>query len=56
MKVLYFLADSFTRTFGITQPTAKTRDQAAWLIAGLIVIVAIGMAVVGTVVMRVMAH
>jgi len=36
MKLLYFLADTFISTFGITQPTEKTRRHAAFFILGLI--------------------
>jgi uncharacterized membrane protein len=36
MKFLYFLADSFINTFGITRPTEKARKQAAFFILGLI--------------------
>jgi hypothetical protein len=38
MKLLYFLADAFINTFGITRPTEKARKQAAFFILGLIVI------------------
>jgi hypothetical protein len=37
MKLLYFLADAFVNTFGITRPTDKGRKQAAFFILGLIV-------------------
>ena len=39
MAFLYFLADTFISTFGITQPTPKTRKQAAFFILGLILLV-----------------
>jgi hypothetical protein len=39
MRLLYFLADMFINTFGITQPTQKTRKRAAFFILGLIVLV-----------------
>jgi hypothetical protein len=38
MRLLYFLADMFTNTFGITQPTARARKQAAFFILGLILL------------------
>jgi hypothetical protein len=38
MKLLYFLADSFINTFGITRPTEKARKQAAFFILGLILL------------------
>ena len=39
MSLLYFLADMFINTFGITQPTPKMRKQAAFFILGLILLV-----------------
>jgi len=54
MKVLYLIADFFVATFGITEPTAKTRDQAAWFIAGLLVLLVAGVAAVGLLVLHVM--
>ena len=36
MGFLYFLADMFINTFGITRPTEKTRKQAAFFILGLL--------------------
>ena len=38
MGLLYFLADTFINTFGITQPTEKARKQAAFFILALIVL------------------
>jgi hypothetical protein len=38
MSLLYFLADAFINTFGITRPTEKARKQAAFFILGLIII------------------
>jgi hypothetical protein len=48
MNVLEALATAFINTFGITQPTDKTRRRAAWFIMGLmtltlILVVAVGM-------------
>ena len=40
MKLLYFLADTFINTFGITQPTEKARKQAAFFILILLLLVA----------------
>ncbi len=54
MKLLYVIADFFIATFGITQPTAKTRDQAAWFIAGLLVILVVAVTCVGLTVQHVM--
>ncbi len=47
MRILYFLADTFINTFGITQPDARTRQQAAWFIAGLMVAVLVSVGFVG---------
>jgi hypothetical protein len=44
VRFLYFLADTFINTFGITQPTEKARRQAAFFILGLMVLV-VGVAV-----------
>lgn len=41
MNVLETLATAFINTFGITQPTEKTRRQAAWFIFGLMMLVLI---------------
>jgi hypothetical protein len=38
MSLLYFLADAFINTFGITRPTEKARKQAAFFILGLIIL------------------
>ncbi len=43
MRVLYYLADMFIDTFGITRPTARARRQAAFFILTLLVL-AIGAA------------
>ena len=37
MKLLRYLARVFINTFGITQPTAKEENQAAWFIGALLV-------------------
>ena len=50
MAILYFLADSFINTFGITQPTEKTRRHVAFFICGLIVLVLAGVTVAGLVI------
>jgi uncharacterized membrane protein len=38
MGLIYFLADTFINTFGITQPTEKARKQAAFFILTLILL------------------
>jgi uncharacterized membrane protein len=35
MRLIYFLADTFINTFGITQPKEKARKQAAFFIMAL---------------------
>ena len=47
MALLYFLADAFINTFGITQPTEKTRRQAAFFILGLMVLLLATVTAVG---------
>jgi hypothetical protein len=47
MPLLYFLADAFIKTFGITQPTDKTRRQAALFILGLILLLLTTVVVAG---------
>ena len=39
MKLLRFLANAFINTFGITQPSERTANRAAWFIAILLVLV-----------------
>jgi len=38
MRLLYFLADAFINTFGITKPTDKARRQATFFILTLMVV------------------
>ncbi len=42
MALLYFLADAFINTFGITRPTEKTRKQAAFFILTLLLLAVAG--------------
>lgn len=42
MGFIYFLADTFINTFGITQPTEKARKQAAFFILTLLILTATG--------------
>ena len=51
MGFLYFLADTFISTFGITRPNEKTRKQAAFFILALIVLMLTGVAVAGYVIL-----
>lgn len=55
MSLLYFLADAFINTFGITQPTEKTRKQAAIFIGVLLFLVLAGVAAAGLVVHTMMS-
>ncbi len=52
MKLLRYLARVFINTFGITQPTAKEENQAAWFIGALL----IGLLVVFATVITVAVH
>ena len=47
MGFLYFLADTFISTFGITRPSAKTRKQAAFFILALLVLMLAGVTAAG---------
>lgn len=47
MQLLEALASAFINTFGITQPTDKTRRQVAWFIFGLMLLVFGGLLAVG---------
>jgi hypothetical protein len=51
MGLLYFLADTFIDTFGITRPTEKTRKRAAFFILALLIL-AIGGATAAFVVLH----
>jgi hypothetical protein len=54
MRLLEALASAFINTFGITQPTDRTRRQAAWFILGLLVLVAIGLCILAAVLSRIL--
>jgi hypothetical protein len=47
MRFLYFLADTFIQTFGITRPTESARRQTAFFILGLLIALLAGVATVG---------
>jgi hypothetical protein len=49
MRLIEALAGAFINTFGITQPTEKTRRQAAWFIIGMLTLVVCALVVVGMV-------
>lgn len=55
MKLLYFLADAFINTFGITQPTEKARKQAAFFILTLLILT-IALAVSAGLLVRTITH
>jgi hypothetical protein len=42
MGLLYFLADTFVNTFGITKPSDKGRRQAAFFILALLILAVSG--------------
>ena len=42
MGLIYFLADAFINTFGITQPTERARRQAAFFILTLLALALTG--------------
>jgi len=54
VSLLYFLADAFINTFGITKPTQKTRTQAAFFILALILLALLAAATAGLVIHSVM--
>ena len=55
MLILYFLADMFIDTFGITRPTPKARTQAAFFILGLIVAMLLAVLITGLAIHSVMS-
>ncbi len=54
MNVLEALSTAFINTFGITQPTDKTRRQAAWFILGLMALVLIIIVAIGIFLLRIL--
>jgi hypothetical protein len=52
MALIEALAAAFINTFGITQPTEKTRRQAAWFIIGMLVVVVVLLIALGSVLMH----
>jgi hypothetical protein len=54
MNVLEALSTAFINTFGITQPTEKTRRQAAWFILGLMTLVLVIVIAVGIFLLRIL--
>jgi hypothetical protein len=52
MNLLEALAGAFINTFGITQPTDKTRRQTAWFIFGMLLLVVCGLSVGAVVIFR----
>ncbi|WP_185827054.1 hypothetical protein [Edaphobacter aggregans] len=47
MKPLLFLSNAFINTFGITQPSPKAANRAAWFIAVLLLAVIVTVVTVG---------
>jgi hypothetical protein len=54
MRLLEALAAAFINTFGITQPTDKTRRRVAWFILTLLVLVLLGLCAVGYFLLRIL--
>jgi hypothetical protein len=54
MGILDTLTLAFINTFGITQPTDKTRRRASFFILGMLALVAVGLCVGGVVLFRLM--
>jgi hypothetical protein len=54
MNVLEALSTAFINTFGITQPTEKTRRQAAWFILGLMTLVLVIVIAIGIFLLRIL--
>ena len=52
MNLLRFLANAFINTFGITQPSERAANRAAWFIAVLLVLVIALVFVVAIAVLR----
>ncbi len=48
MPLLEALASAFINTFGITQPTDKTRRRVAWFILGMLALVAAALVAIGS--------
>lgn len=56
VRILYFLADMFIDTFGITRPTPKARAQAAFFILALMVITLVSVLIAGLMIHSVMSE
>jgi hypothetical protein len=54
MHLLESLAAAFINTFGITQPTEKTRRLAAFFILGMLLLVILGLAALATLILHLM--
>jgi len=49
MRLLEALTSAFINTFGITQPTEKTRRRASWFILSLLVVALIVVCAIGSI-------
>lgn len=47
MRLLDTLASAFINTFGITQPSEAARRRASWFIAGMLLLVLLGVCTAG---------
>ena len=56
MKPLLFLSNAFINTFGITQPSPKAANRAAWFIAILLLAVIVTVVIVGVFVVHSLYH
>lgn len=54
MRLLEGLASAFINTFGITQPTDRTRRRAAWFILGLLILTVVLIALITTFLLRIL--
>ena len=56
VKPLRFIVDAFVNTFGITKPSPQQEQRAGRFIAGMLVVIVIGLAVVAWVLRNAMTH
>jgi hypothetical protein len=52
MRLLEALASAFINTFGITQPSDRTRRRAAWFILGMLCLCLAAVAAIGFLLVR----
>jgi hypothetical protein len=54
MRLFEALANTFFRTFGITEPTQQTRRHAAWFLLGMFTLLAIGFFTAGAILFHIL--